>query len=476
MPTTVNPSELFQKHKYHDYIMKYLASHNDTGFDINNPNTWKHYQDVAEFLQSDFDYLDSIEKYKGTDYYNTLLSNPHLRASSNGYTPSGLENLGNFMLNVGSFGLAGSSVFSDASRSRYYEDLQQKSNQFLNEKLDLMRQQDYNSESAQASRQRLAGLNPDLTGGVSGSSAPENDQPISTSEMPDSAPDILNIASIPFSLVNGIMSLYQSFQQSSALNLSNVAQEISNNNSAMNFVINTIAQGFIDSNDENTIPDLENIGILLDSASKRDYSGYSRSTRKLINKFFSGFKDDIKNGKMPVGIESRIAELRNIATTKNWESANIQSNPLYSEDFKNMVIGIYNKFGDLPNLVQELSLESSLAESSYNKDFYNSSDGDLAGRASNSANELAISTNEHQKSIVSTYKEIDKVFSSVEKDLKDFANSGKRGAVFGLLGLLLLPTLKAQVFQGIHVSMPSISRSVKVDSKGRTTTSSDFSW
>lgn len=447
----------FQQHKYHDYLMSlWNRDYKDTAFDSSNAQHQAIYNSYIDKYSNDLNYLDSIEQYRGTSYYDTLYNNPYLRGRNNPYTPTGLESLGDTILDVATFGAVGH-PFSSGSEARYYQDLDSQSNQFLTEQVDKMRQEDYDSASSQAARLRAAGQNPDLTGGVTAGAAAENDQPQAPVGMPaDQDSSILQAASVPFSLVSGMIDLYKSFQGIEAANLNNIAIELANNDNAKNFVLDSLAQAFIDTGkDDLDLTDVEN---LIETASKADYSGYSRGLRKVIQRMYKTYSNDAKHhNKMPLGLEKRIAELRGIATRENWSAGNIQANPLYSDDFNELVTGLYTTFGNLPNVLTSMQLHAGIAEESYNAEYYGALDSSAAARATNSANELSEASNKHQKSIVDGYKAIDQIFKDSEDKLLEFANSGKKFSFFGLLGLMLLPTLKAQVFQGIRVNLPSLN-------------------
>lgn len=448
--------EKFSPHKHDQYIQELYRGMYGKDFDSSDQTAVDAYGKIVNKYGSDLSYLDSIEKYRGTSYYDTLYSNPYLLGRNKDYTPTGLESLGDTILDFASLGIAGS-PFSSGGKARYEQDLLSQSNQFFTDTVDKYRQEQYNSEGAQAERLRQAGVNPDLTGGVSPGQASENDQPSGPVSMQGSQDaNILQAASIPFTLVSGIMDMYKGIQGIEAANLTNVGQEIANNNNAKDFVLDSLAQAFISTGKDE--PDLSSVENLLEAAEKADYSGYSRRTRKLISHYFRTYRNDAKhNGKVPLGLDKRIAELRGIVTRENWDSANIQSNPLYSDDFTDMVGHLYKYFGDMPVLLRELELESSIREAGYNSDYYGVANGAEAAQASNTANELSTSMNNHQKNIVDTYNQIDAKFKEAEDYLLELSNSKKRGAFFGTLGLMLLPTLKAQVFQGIHVSLPSIN-------------------
>ena len=120
----------FEKHKYDDYIREVYRRRAGKDFDETSPQFEGNYNALVKELTPDFAYFDDIEKYRGSSYYNTLAANPHLQGRSKGYTPTGLESLGDTLLEFGTLGIAGR-PFESAGRQRYAEELNQQKNQYL---------------------------------------------------------------------------------------------------------------------------------------------------------------------------------------------------------------------------------------------------------------------------------------------------------------------------------------------------------
>lgn len=124
-----------------------------------------------ELTPNDNAYMEQIEQYKGTPYYEQLANNPWLYSKNAAFSPTFLQ------------GLSESLLGDTSARDAYYGDLKNKQNQFLSEVLNAQHQEEYNSAGAQMQRERAAGLNPDLNGGsgIDAGAAADNDQPFSES-------------------------------------------------------------------------------------------------------------------------------------------------------------------------------------------------------------------------------------------------------------------------------------------------------
>ena len=160
------------------------------------------YRGHENLFQEDAWYWDAIEKYKGTSWYERLAANPNLRLRAPYYSP-------NFGDNVGL------ELFGDSSPwDNYYGEFRQKANDYLSEMVNQMGQQDYDSATGQVAREKLAGINPDISGGqgISPGSASENDQPFGApvpmahSEQAQQLVDFgLNFVTSVFSMAQGLI-------------------------------------------------------------------------------------------------------------------------------------------------------------------------------------------------------------------------------------------------------------------------------
>ena len=112
---------------------------------------------------------DALSRYAGTQYEQMVSSNPNENRS---YTDSFWDKVGDF------FGFR-------TRQDKRREDLELRSADYLAQIDSLAREERYNSESAKVERMRAAGLNPDLTGIDSASTASEFNEPDALPEAPE---------------------------------------------------------------------------------------------------------------------------------------------------------------------------------------------------------------------------------------------------------------------------------------------------
>lgn len=286
----------FSQHKYHDYLSEVFKKKYGTDFDSSNSDHVNYYNELARTLNEDFSYLDSIEKYKGTSYYDTLYSNPHLFGRNETYKPTGLESLGDTLLQIGTFGASGS-PFSDGGSQRYRQDLLSKSNSFLTETIDKYRQEVKNDAVTQAQDLRNAGQNPDLTGGISAGQASENDQPIESTSMPSEQDSgIMSVVSFGMSFLQSCLSTYSSLQSIAGAEIDNEARSLSLSGALEGEAWNIIkdATGYFINNELDFKPgsaieilgkDGENYSSLVDSINHRiDSLPYNNKNKRKLKK------------------------------------------------------------------------------------------------------------------------------------------------------------------------------------------------
>lgn len=98
------------------------------------------------------EYLDSIEEYRGTEWYDTLANNPYL-TDANSYQANWLEST------------FAEGLFGDTSRRQnWYNQMARNRDEYKAEVLKQIAAAKHNSTSSQAERDRAAGINPELSG------------------------------------------------------------------------------------------------------------------------------------------------------------------------------------------------------------------------------------------------------------------------------------------------------------------------
>lgn len=344
-----------------------MAEYEDNWRKTYKPTATLNYDRSMYHPAVDENYLEYIKQYSGSPYYQQMINNPYLFGVNSDFSPSFGQS---FM----------ETVFSDTSaRDRYYQDLISKRNDYLSNLIDLQEQTKFNSPQNQVQLEKAAGLNPDLTG-VSGSgAAAENDQPPAPVNMPTES-EAGDIAHVGFTLVTSLFNFGQSIQNMEMNSLQLASQEIKNNKDATDFVIESIAKSapFKDVNeiDDASVSQLSD--YVLSAASKADYSGYSRRTRKLMKTIFNRYDTMLKSGKDTLGVAAFKAQLRNSFVQNQSAAASGASQKVFDESFNKMVKNVAEAFSDLQFKLDKLNLEAGIesakeskAENRYNTSYFN---------------------------------------------------------------------------------------------------------
>lgn len=152
-----------------------------------------------EDKKSDEWYLNYIDQYKNSEFYEQLRQNPYLRENNRGYEDSLLESI----------------LGGGKGASQYYEDLLSARNEYMNEILGQMREQKRNEPAEEIARRKAAGLNDDLNGGeqIRTGEAVQNDQPLGkgpsmmggTQEIERSISSLWNCFTTAYSLTSGLL-------------------------------------------------------------------------------------------------------------------------------------------------------------------------------------------------------------------------------------------------------------------------------
>ena len=274
----------------------------------------------------DSNYLASIEKYRSEAWYDRLLENPWLASKQADFTPSFWQSIGE------AFG-------DESARNNYYAQLAQNSSQWLSDTLAQYHQQDYDSASAQAMRERAAGLNPDINGQITPGSAAENDQPLSNVSFPNGS-DIESVGKGAFSFLSFILQGAQALQGLEQGSQNLVAMELGNNQSAMDYVINHRALSSRFSNYTPSQLDAVSDDEIIAAIKEEPLTGYSKRTKRYLQRLFREIKPDSLAVR---DIRERLmAQIR-----ENQEKrVKIEGSPTYSEDFQSWVNEYAKKIGN----------------------------------------------------------------------------------------------------------------------------------
>lgn len=382
----------------------------------NNPDSGTQYLGYY-----DDDYLAEIAQYKDKSWYSQLLNNPWLAGNQKQFSPTFWQGI--------------AEMFGDtSSRDSYNAQLASNRSQWLSEFLERMRQEEYNAPTAQVERETAAGLNPALNPhSISSGDAAENDQPISPLTMPTSSV-AESIGQMGMQFFNQIIGLAQSFQSLQLGNSDLISREISNNESARDFVLNQIAGTSFFNNEH----DLDNMSPgdlannIIAASAKIDYSPYSPRTRKLIRSMFGRYAKDVSSGRSPMAVEDLKSQLRSRIASNNSSAARTAGSPLFDEDFNEFLRKCASTISKGEYEAEIAEFKSRASKAGYDSRYFHHLDPEKQAKAENDAAE-ATSTTSKQTAIT----------ESVWNDLYEICKG--ENTWYGTLGLILIPFLRSMV-------------------------------
>lgn len=320
---------------------------------VNNDRT-------RNFDSDDANYLSQIEQYKDKSWYQYLLNNPYMGSKNSEFSPSFFQTI--------------AEGFGDtSSRDRYYSDLAFSRQEWLDKKLEQFREQDYNEPIEQVKREQAAGLNPSLAPeSISPGQAAEDD----TNTMHESpaakaaktAEDISNAG------LNFIGSIFQfgSMLQGLFVNEAGlVAQDLANNETAMNYAINTISglSGMeAVSDDFSDLSPEERANLIAPARKTSDrlhLRGFNRKTRKLVSSWYDAFESG-----EPMALEAVRSQLKKTIVQNKVDTAKETSMPYYDKDFQKMEQKLANGLSKAEYAAELAGRYASTSQSGYEQAYY----------------------------------------------------------------------------------------------------------
>lgn len=399
-------------------------------------------------IWSDDMYLQQIEQYKDNpELYDYLLkNNPHLRSKNARFETDPLTGLFNYQ----------------GAAATYYGNMRSDSNAWVERQVDKWREQEYDSPAAQAQRESAAGLNPDLLGNVTPGAAAENDNLAPASYQNGTSATGMQIAQAGIGLISNIIGFGKQLQELNIGAASLVAQDLENNQSAFDFGVNAVAglsdlrDKVVDNSDILDDPSFPNlIRESVKGSQNRFTVGFRKSTRKLVNAWF----DRLEKGD-PLAIQAVRSKLRKDTLENNQVSAEIMSNPWYSDDFNEWIGNIGEKFSKFVAITNEYQAraaasyaqtEGEFAEKSSTQKTYGSVlGGELSARDMSAAG--AIEYQKYQKTMNEVWNELE-ALCKPEVDEK----TGKPGhrKWYHTIGAILIMALRSQFSQPFHFGFNS---------------------
>lgn len=397
---------------------------------------------------SDDEYFDLIKPYEGSEWYDTLKNNPYLISNNQPFSPTLLQSLGE--------------LFGDTSaHDAYYQNLLSQRNAYYANILEQIRQQNRNEPANQVALEKAAGVNTDLGNALGTGTAVENDQPAQPVSMPvgDTESELQFIGSTALSFAQMMFGFAQGVQGMQANSLSMVGQEIANNNAAMDFVIQSMANsGMFKSADEIDNMSDEDFGnLLLNASSKIDLRHYSRRTQKVLRSAFGLYGK--RNGKDSLGLAAVKSKLRNVVAQNADSAARSAGSVYFDEDFSKMLSNVIERFSKLENEVYIAGLNASkssygekMAENAYNsRYFHHANDIGLAEQSAEA--ELKSYSSEEQQ------KEFEEKVNQMWNDVAKIVQGDKW---YNVLGMIAVSYLRSQSFHlpSLHYSGPKSTTNI----------------
>lgn len=424
------------------------------GLSRNTPHVERNINDsVSSSHSDDADkwYYDLIEQYKDDpEAYAYLMANPFLTGNNAPFSP----NLGQSFLS-----LLGDNSAEDA----YYAELKQKAMGYLSDWQKQMYEQKYESPVEQVNRLSAAGINSDLEpGSISPGEAGENDQAFSPTTMPGAGQGAQlagELAGYGLQFISGIFAFGKQIQDFNIGSFQKIGLELGASNAAQDYLLNQLA-GISDSDILNS-PDnvIKNL----------DFSSYSRSTRKFLNRYFKRFSSDVEKPDN-LALASRVAKLRNEMLTANRDSANIMSSPYYSKDLDKWTSSVMDNFSKYVAAAEKYSVVNSSIRSEVENVFLSDvNNQNVLGENMAESVNAELQTNKSTAEAAKYKAEMERSWNNLEKSVKGDGNHW-----YNTIGLILLNFLRAQVSQPLHLGV-SNTESHSMGKYGDSNLSS-FSW
>ena len=374
-------------------------------------------------------YLPAIEKYKGTTYYQQLLSNPYAQYQDSGQSAVGklFDPNGGFwnkVLNGLTLGLGntiGDSV-DNAAQEKLNASRQQAAMEELSRIEGLMQQNQYNSSASQVARDTAAGLNPDLVGASGGAEAADNPGPNETASPLDPAAaqqmameSVQGIAGMAQNFLGGFMNMAQFFQDYESRSIGNAAGDMELLNSVYDTAVKQAAgmSGLPGTLDEyNKLSDEEKLGAdqtvydTLQAAIKDGSLGsmvLNRRAKSMLKKMTGRVMYD-KEGKPTLAFQQQRAAMLKAFYGDTLDAGKAAGHPVMSDpenmakviemsvkffgDYEDKIMAFNKKVIDYQQRISaaqarsaEAGAASDEAISSYNQGMYDNELGQAEGEA-----------------------------------------------------------------------------------------------
>lgn len=393
-------------------------------------------------IWSDQMYLDAIAQYKNESWYDQLLDNPFMRSKQARFETDPLTGLFNYQ----------------GAAAKYYGGMRTDAMNWLADKVDRMRQQDYNSPIEQAQRDSAAGLNSDLVGNIDSGQAAENDNTIPPTFQNGATEYGSKIAECGLNIITSLMGFGQQIQQFGLNSAQMVTDEINADSSAFDYVVNQIA-GLKPFSGATTKEEVDAVDI--PGAVKTAEFGlkrFSPRTRKHLSNWLSA----LSNGDN-LAVENVRSELYKKIVGNRKEAAEIVSSPMWDDDFANYVDGMMTHLTKFTFLTDEFSARAqagqAMVEGQEWFDENNLYSGDGTGTPTQSVYGRTIGA---EMAARETSADSTHATAAYQKQMEDAWNElmaycspekGKPLKWYHVIGRVLVMALRSQIMQPINIGL-----------------------
>lgn len=403
-------------------------------------------------------YMQDIEKYKGTKYYDMLLNNPYLSSGSE-YSPTWWEE------NVSQ------QLFGDYSLERnFYAGRNQQAQEYMSQIVNSMTADALNSPLEKVARDKAAGLNSDLLGVQAADSTASG---ISPDEVPPTYPEqpsfsdrLTQVASLSSDFFKGLMEFGSFYMDMQSKSIKNTMDDVLTSKTAYDTVLEFLAgnEHFQVGDDGKVLPlDEDTFVELQDSlVSAFGKSALTKKGKSLL-KYMRGRVMYDKSGKPTLAYQNKRAEMVAKYLGNQMQSAKVASSKAYDDDLLQFISKYRSEFQSITDAATQAIEKAKKAaaerqtaidetpdlgtsegkalkaKAGYESGLYGATfEGDSLGTAEGEARVVAA---RKAKARDTMDKKIDETFATLQRKLDQDKSS------WGILCSMLLPLLRAKVNQ-----------------------------
>lgn len=274
-------------------------------------------------------YLDALDKYKDTEYYQQLLAY-HAQALSS-YNPSPFQKLAQHL------GFRTGEYDFDINRDNAITS-------YLSQLGSIKREEEHNSVGNITAQELAAGINPNLQGVPQGAGQASEFNELGLPEVND-APRSEDIANIAMSFLSTMMGLPPMVMDMKSSALDNIGKEMNLEGLADNYLLDLISgQTPVIKKGDGSIDFEGTSDKIVESIKTADFSKMPKSLRKYLARAQSRYFTDYNGEKGSLALLSRVASKQHGYASDYFSLGNILGDPRYSDDFNKMLNNVTEYF------------------------------------------------------------------------------------------------------------------------------------